>query len=44
MVSGFVVKVFGVSRPLMVLFKGDWAGCGRLMVVSVCVIEDGGVC
>ena len=44
MVSGFVVKVFGVSRPLMVLFKGDRAGCGRLMVVSVCVIEDGGVC
>ena len=40
--SGFVIEMFGVKRPLMVCFNGGRAGCGRLLVVSVCVVKYGG--
>ena len=32
--SGVVVKLFRVRWPLMVMFNGDRAGCGRLLVLK----------
>ena len=34
MMSGFGVKLFGVRRPLMVLFNDDMAGCVRWLVLK----------